>query len=276
MFEMEIIVDGRPSTKNQKNAPSKMDPSTTEREFAPQYPASLPGQIVEFLTNAIIEGRYKIGERLIEANLQKNFGISRAPIREAFLVLEKNGLLTNIPRKGRIVRKINTKDLEENFIIRANLESLAARLAAPHLRPEDIKKMEMVFSEMRQAAKESDFKTYYKFHHEFHRLFIHACKNDTLINILENLRCQTIWFRYSNPSANERSYDYLLPVHRKILDHFIKKDIRQLEKLVKNHILVSLEGMLRLLVRRNKEAQGSENIRYERISHHAAIGKMQL
>jgi DNA-binding GntR family transcriptional regulator len=233
----------------------QIDPAILEKEFAPKYPTSLPDQVVEYLTNAIIEGRYKSGERLVEATLQRKFGISRGPIREAFLTLKENGLITNIPRKGRFVRRINTKDLEENFVIRAHLESLAARLAADRLTQEDINKMESSLSGMKQAAKEKDFQTYYKFHFEFHGAFIHACKNDTLIRILENLRYQTIWFRYSNPSANERPYEYLLPVHREILTLFIKKDIHELEKLVKNHILSSLEGMLRLLASRSKETQ---------------------
>jgi DNA-binding GntR family transcriptional regulator len=231
---------------------------STEKEFVPSK--SLVEQVAEFLTSAIIEGQYKSGQRLLERELQRRFGISRAPIREAFHILEKNGLLTNIPRKGRFVRKVNAKDLEENFIVRSTLESLAARLAMPHFGPEDIRKMESAFSGMAACANEDDFQAYYKFHYEFHGIFIRASSNDTLIRILENLRYQTIWFRYSHPSANERSYEYLLPVHREILDLFIKKDIDQLENLVKKHILVSLEGMLRLLATRNKDGQKSESI----------------
>jgi DNA-binding GntR family transcriptional regulator len=165
-------VDRQPKTRGTLRF--KMDSAIIEKEFAPQYPTSLSDQVVEFLTNAIIEGRYKSGERLVESKLQREFGISRAPIREAFLILEKNGLLTSIPRKGRFVRKISTKDIEENFVIRANLESLAARLAAAHLRSEDINKMELALSEMAQAAKGKDFQTYYKFHYEFHDIFLHA------------------------------------------------------------------------------------------------------
>src|SRR3990170_2242165 len=155
-----------------------MDFVNTEKKFVPQYPTSLVDQVVEFLTNAIIEGRYKSGQRLVENELQRKFGISRAPIREAFLILEKNSLLTNIPRKGKFVREINGKDIEENFIVRANLEPLAARLAVPHLGPEDIEKMESALSEMGEAARASDFQAYYKAHYEFHGIFIHASRNE--------------------------------------------------------------------------------------------------
>jgi DNA-binding GntR family transcriptional regulator len=244
------LVYGRQTTKFQRLLVLAMDTMTTEKEFVPQYSASLVEQITEFLTNSIIEGRFKGGQRMVEHELQRRFGVSRAPIREAFLILERNGLLTSIPRKGRFIREISSKDIEENFVVRADLECLAARLAIPHIEPENIRKMEAMFSDMVRAAKRKDFNAYYSSHYEFHGTFIRASNNKTLIEILENLRCQTKWFRYSNPSANERSYEYLIPVHREILDLFIRKeDVDRLGDLVKQHILTSLEGMFRLLAR---------------------------
>jgi DNA-binding GntR family transcriptional regulator len=237
-----------------------MDNHETENEFVPQYPISLVDQVAEFLTKAILEGRYRNGQRLVENELQRKFGVSRAPIREAFFVLERNGLLTNIPRKGRFVRTINEKDIEENFVVRAHLESLAVRLAVPHLGPEDFKKMDSALSAMTLAAKGNDFKTYYRFHYEFHGIFIRVSKNDTLVKILENLRYQTIWFQYSHPSAQERPYEYLISVHRQILDLCIKKDVDELEHLVKKHILVSLDGLLRHLASRKQDGQDTEKI----------------
>ena len=79
-----------------------------EKEFNPQYSVSLVEQVMEFLSNAIIQGRFKGGERLVENDLQRRMGISRGPIRESFRILEKNGLVTIIPRKGTFVRKIST------------------------------------------------------------------------------------------------------------------------------------------------------------------------
>lgn len=231
-----------------------MDIPNIEKEFVPQYPTSLVEQVVEYLTNAIIEGRYKSGQRLVENELQRRFGISRGPIREAFVILEKNGLLTNIPRKGRFVRRIDVKDLEENYIVRANLESLAARLAVPHLGPEDIERMELALSKMTEAAKEKDFKAYHQFHYEYHDVFINASKNNTLIGTLENLRRQTIWFRYSYPTAYpEYSFEYLIRVHREILDLFLTKDVDQLQDLVRKHILGFLDEILHFFESKSKD-----------------------
>jgi DNA-binding GntR family transcriptional regulator len=71
-----------------------------KRVFTPRYPVSFVEQITEFLTNAILEGRLQNGQRLGENELQRQFGISRAPIKESFRILEKNGLIVITPRKG--------------------------------------------------------------------------------------------------------------------------------------------------------------------------------
>lgn len=228
-----------------------MDSFNLEEEFSPQYSASLVEQITEFLTNAIIEGRLIGGQPLVENELQRRFGISRAPIRESFRILEKNGLVTAVPRKGTFVRKVARKDIEENFPIRASLESLAARLAIPNLTPEDTEEMGSSLLRMTEEARKNDFKSYLKYHSNFHDIFIHASKNDTLIEILENLRRQAIWFRFSYLYVQE-SFEYAIRVHREILDLFVKKDADRLEALVKEHILIALDRFLQFLASKDK------------------------
>lgn len=230
-----------------------MNSLNLEKEFNPQFSASLTEQITEFLTNAIIEGQLIGGQRLVENELQRRFGISRAPIRESFRILEKNGLVVSILRKGTYVRRITKKDVKENFPIRACLESLAARMAVSNLKPENTEVMELDLSRMTKAAEENDFTSYLKYHQDFHEIFINASKNDALIGILENLRRQALWFRFSYLYVQE-NYEYGLRVHREILDLFIKKkDPDRLEKLVKDHILIALDRFLQFLASKNGE-----------------------
>jgi DNA-binding GntR family transcriptional regulator len=227
-----------------------MAPLGIEEEFSPQYSALLVEQITDFLTNAIIEGRIKGGQHLVENELQRSFRVSRAPIREAFRILEKNGLVVNLPRKGTFVRKITQKDIEESFPVRASLESLAAYLAISHLKTEDIKHMESALSQMTVDAKNNDFLSYLKHHFEFHEIFIKSSNNAVLISLLENLRRHYIWFRVSYLYLQE-SYGYSLGAHEKILELFKNKDADQVATLVKEHILIGLQRFVQLL-RENK------------------------
>ncbi len=209
-----------------------------EKEFNPQYSASLVEQVMEFLSNAIIQGRFKGGERLIENDLQRRLGISRGPIRESFRILEKNGLITIIPRKGTFVRKISRKDVEENFPIRAQLEGLSTRLAILNLTSEDIENMKSVFLKMATAFSDHNFESYLKFHSEFHEIIYKASKNDTLIKIIDNLRLQANWFGLTYLYIFRESFEYAIKAHQEILDVLVKKDSDRAETLMKEHILI--------------------------------------
>ena len=211
----------------------------SQKEFIPQYPTSLVKQITEFITSSIIEGRLQGGERLIERELGRKFGISRAPIREAFCILDQKGLVVNIPRKGTFVRKITQKDVEEHFPIRAVLEGLAAKLAVNNFRAEDIKDMELALSRMKAAVRKNDFKSYLEHHARYHEIFISRSRNDTLIEIIKNLLRQAIWFRFIYHYF-QMSYEYSLHVHKEIIELFKKGDTDRVEALVKEHILISL------------------------------------
>jgi len=214
--------------------------STASKKFDPEYPAPLAEQITEFLTNSIIEGRIKEGQRLVENELQRELGVSRAPIREAFRELEKKSLVIIVPRKGTFVRKIDRKDIEENFTVRACLEGLAARLAIANIERKDIKKLESTFSKMEKALMKKDFRSYLKHNSAYHYTIINSCGNDTLIGIIEGLRFQNIWYRFLYDYAQE-AYEYAMRSHREILDLLMKKDADRLESALKEHLLRPLQ-----------------------------------
>jgi DNA-binding GntR family transcriptional regulator len=227
------------------------------KEFNAQYSISLVEQIREFLKNSIIEGRLQPGQRLVENELQRKFKVSRAPIRESFRILEKNGLLINIPRKGTYVRKITKKFIEEAFPIRALLEGFASRIAVSHLKIKDIKEMELALSNMTDAVNKNDSKSYLKYHSKFHEIFIKASGNEMLIEMLENLRNQAVWFRYAHLAIPlvEESFKDLILVHREILDSLVKKDEDLVEEQVKNHILSAGQRFFELLALKNENQE---------------------
>ena len=99
--------------------------------------------VFENLRGAIVEGRLKPGERLMEVQLAEQLGVSRTPVREAIRKLELEGLVVMLPRKGAYVANMSLKDLIDVLEIRASLEGLAASLAAERITDEDIKKLEV-------------------------------------------------------------------------------------------------------------------------------------
>jgi DNA-binding GntR family transcriptional regulator len=91
---------------------------------------SLPEQIANALVEGIIRGKFKPGERLLETELALRFGVSRGPVREAFRIVEKEGLVEVRPRYGAFVAKLSAKDVADIFEVRGILLSLAARRIA--------------------------------------------------------------------------------------------------------------------------------------------------
>jgi len=206
---------------------------------------TLVEQITQALRESILTGRIKGEDQLFEDRLKEEFGVSRTPLREAFRVLEKEGLIEIMPRRGAFVKGISRQDIEENFPVRAILEGLAARLAYPNFSPRDMREMQEVFEYMKRAAKKEDFRDYSMYHVDFHEIFINASKNETLINLLRNLRMHTLWHRYTYQYYKE-DFRNSLVIHGKIMDLFIQKKVppEEVEKAVRQHIESALEPFL--------------------------------
>jgi len=233
------------ATPNQTTNPiigSRADQTGSQRVFRSM---TLVEQVARALKEDILTGRLKGGDQLLEDRLKGQFGISRTPLREAFRILEKEGLIEILPRKGAYVKRISRQDIEENFPVRAKLEGLAARLAYPNITRQDIEAMEEAFAHMKEAAQRKDFSDYSTHHLAFHEIFINASKNETLIALLRNLRLHTLWHRYTY-NYYKADFKNSLMIHRRIIDLFKKKKAspEEIERTVRQHIEVALGPFL--------------------------------
>ena len=113
---------------------------------------------------------------------------------------------------------------------------------------------------MKQAVRKRNFRNYLKSHAEFHDTFVNASKNDTLIKISDNLRIRVIWHRFMFHYVRENCA-YGLQVHGEILRLFRTKDAIQVEKLVKEHILVALNWFLEFLESKEEEESRGTGVR---------------
>ena len=86
--------------------------------------------MIEAITDGVKDGRYAPGQRLVEADLTAELGVSRGPLREALGRLAAEGVLELEPYRGAVVRRLTREDVEDLFSVREVLEGEAARLAA--------------------------------------------------------------------------------------------------------------------------------------------------
>jgi DNA-binding GntR family transcriptional regulator len=231
-------------------------------------PTGLVEKLADVLTDAILEGVFKEGDQLTEIDLQNQFNISRTPIRESFRVLEKKGLVEVVPRKGTFVKRISRKDIEEHFPVRSVLEGIAARQAHAKLSADALKALERIFARMKSAAENEDTKKYWKQHILFHEVFIDACGNQLLIDLLKTLRMQIMWYRLSYQYYQE-DFKKSLRTHKEILEMFKNQDTDpdQLEAAVRNHIAEAVTKFLGYLDQHQQIEAPAQPARFNRLRH---------
>lgn len=131
---------------------------------------------------AIDQGEFRPGDRLVESELAERFGVSRTPIREALQRLETQSVLA---RDGRslVVSSLNHDQLGELYVVRAELEGLAARLAAQHAAPEEVRVLWDMIRKDRELLDRPDLLA--RANKRFHRQIHLASHNRYLVQQLE-------------------------------------------------------------------------------------------
>lgn len=219
---------------------SMLDHSPLTGKF--EAPQLLVEKVGHFLTELIIEGQLKPGQSLSEVDLNRRYGISRSPIREALRILEQKGLVASIPRKGAYVRQLTKKDVQEIFQVRAVLEGFAATQAVEKLTPTDMEDLASAVGSMRISANDNDFKSFLRHHYRFHRIYIVASGNDYLITLLDKILDQAVWLHQAYEYLL-RSFQHSIEKHSQILDAFRKQSVHEAERIVAQHILAAAEPM---------------------------------
>ena len=214
--------------------------------------------ISERIVDAIMSGTLKEGEQLIEAELQKLFGVSKSPIREALREVEKMGFIVIKPRRGAFVKAITHRDIEENFRVRSVLEALAAREAYVAMTEAELSEMSASLENMRRAVRDNDPERYWECHRRFHDSYLIASHNHTLVEILQNLRIRNTWYRCARQLyTGDLQVDFA--PHVEIATHFLKRDISEdaLEAIMRRHTVIGL-GYFQVSAGASGAAHGEE------------------
>ena len=112
----------------------------------------LSASIASHIESQILSGVLGPGDKLRQQEIGEALGVSRTPVREALLLLQARGLLTMAPNRGAVVRKVTRRDVAETYLVRAELESLAAGLAAERVNPQDLRRLTELQNELDQNA----------------------------------------------------------------------------------------------------------------------------
>ncbi|MGW6194958.1 GntR family transcriptional regulator [Kribbella sp. NPDC055110] len=144
---------------------------------------ALREQVLAELRRRIVDGEYREGERLTETRLADDFGVSRNPVREALRVVEAEGFVQILPRRGAVVSTLDETAVRDLFAVREQLETLAAGLAAERATSAGIATLRGLVEDANAAAKAEDFDRVAELNSAFHRAVIDVSGNRWLHSI---------------------------------------------------------------------------------------------
>ncbi|GIR84981.1 MAG: GntR family transcriptional regulator [Paracoccaceae bacterium] len=187
------------------------------------------------ILEAIDVGVYKPGDRLVESDLADRFGVSRTPIREALQRLETQSLLT---RDGRslIVSSLDHSQMAELYIVRAELEGLAANLAAKHATSEEIKVLQDMVDSDRKII--SDPSSLARSNRRFHKQIHLASHNRFLIKQLDLVHRSMALMATTSLAADGRGA-VAVEEHQAIVTAIADGDSTEASEKLRNHISVA-------------------------------------
>lgn len=209
----------------------KSNSSLKTEEFLP-----LRDEVFNTLRQRILKGTYKPGERLMEIHLAEQLGVSRTPIREAIRMLELEGLVKMIPRKGAQVASISREDLQDVLEVRKALDTLAVKLACMRISADEIQKLKNAELEFERSLRQGDTTQIAEADVAFHDVIQLASKNKRLKSMISNLAERIYRYRFEYIKQQSDGGQTLVDEHRLIIKYIEENNVDEAIGAIELHI----------------------------------------
>jgi len=206
---------------------------------------SINYSVYSALRRAIFDGDLQDGDRIVEAEVSRKLGISRAPIREALQSLRQAGLVEHEPRRGWYVIALEPDDMWDIYLIRAAIEALAARRVAEQMSPQLKAQLEALIAHMAAAAEAGDPDGLAAYDVQFHELIIQHGGSHQLQRIWHHLHPQD-WTIMSVLKLPDVPLAEMAQRHQIVLGALTSGDPVWAEAVIRRHILELAQRFLDL------------------------------
>ena len=202
---------------------------------------SLVAVVLRYVRDQIISGGFKPNQQLKEEDIASSFDISRPPVREAFSMLEAEGLVVKKPRRGVYVTEPNIDDVWEVYTLKAGLYELSMELAFEKIHSEELCRLETMITAMEHHACDHSFDIiqYQHIHIEFHKTIMEIAGNKRLAKYAETLHNQVCRFSYRALQYREHVQE-IMDYHNRIFQAVSDRDRALACRLMKEHVLEGL------------------------------------
>jgi DNA-binding GntR family transcriptional regulator len=204
---------------------------------------SIVDHTAKALEDMIVKGKLKPGQKVKEQEISTRLGISRPPLREAFKILESEGLVRREPRRGVFVSELKEADIWEIYTLKLALYTLGVTLAMDKITNGGAEKLEKVVAQMEKTALRGgnpDVMKYEELNNLFHEMTANIAGHTRLKKIQQSLNNQIKRIAYRS-FGDRKHLEASCKYHRKILEAIKAKDRARAEQLTREHILKGLE-----------------------------------
>ncbi len=197
----------------------------------------LSDQVKDRLLQAILDGRYPPGSRIVETRAAREFGTSQAPVREALRDLEALGVVEIAAFRGARVRRPTSQELLEAFTVRSQLESLGARLAIARLSDADVAELSSDLDAMRCAAEVGDWHAEATADAAFHGRMVGLAGNATLERVWQHLEpFSRTYITLAVPGTDRRR---IADLHAPVLEALRARDPERAAAALRDHYAIA-------------------------------------
>lgn len=186
----------------------------------------------------IVTGEFKPGQRLVERHLADQFGVSRTPLREAIRRLENLGLVQCTPNRGAIVTDFSPNDIENLYVIRIDVERLAAKFAFSNIGEGEIRRLKEINREIHLFLERGDLLRVIQKDKEFHRVIYEATGNRFLTEIVEELRLKSYivaYYAWRHPQRVKVS----VAEHKEMIKALKKRNRERFQNIVEQQLITA-------------------------------------
>ncbi|MBS1156078.1 MAG: GntR family transcriptional regulator [Proteobacteria bacterium] len=187
-----------------------------ERAFRQVGPVSIGTQLYRHLREAIIRGELSPGQALSEAEISKKYSVSRQPVREAFIKLAEERLVTVLPQRGTFVVKISVADVLDARFVREVIEVAVVQEAAMHVLPEKIKALRDIIAAQARVPHGQN-EQFLELDEAFHRELAYSVGRAHAWRVIEGIKAQMDRVRYLSLD-DATPITHLIEQHSRIVD----------------------------------------------------------
>jgi DNA-binding GntR family transcriptional regulator len=216
----------------------------------------LSDAVKERLLEGILDGTYPPGSRIVETRVARELGTSQAPVREALRDLEALGVVEISPFRGARVRRPSLDELLEAYVVRAELEALAARLAVPDLDGDPHAGLAALLDTMLRCAEEGDTTGEAAADAAFHAYLVDRAGNGTLRRVWGTLEPYSR--TYINMAIAGADRRLMAELHRPILDAVRSGDATLAEAAIRQHFETARRSLADRWVERSAPQPASD------------------